>query len=295
VTDELELPANLVDAAAQDLHERRRDWVTRLPGIVADLAERWDLSVGAPFQPGGQTAWVAPARDAAGRDLVLKAGWTSEESRDEAAGLRLWAGRGTVMVHADQVDGDTSALLLEHARPGAELGRSLPEEEQDAVVAGLLRRLWVQPPAGHEFRPLAQMCEQWAQEHEEDPRRTLDPGVTRAGLELWRSLPGTAPHEVLLLTDLHAGNVLSAGREPWLVIDPKPYLGDPAYDPVQHLLNCPGRLQADPAGLADRMAGLCEVDAERFRLWLFARCVVESPWWAELAPVASTLARVVQP
>jgi streptomycin 6-kinase len=199
------------------------------------------------------------------------------------------------MVHADQVDGDTSALLLEHARPGAELGRSLPEEEQDAVVAGLLRRLWVQPPAGHEFRPLAQMCEQWAQEHEEDPRRTLDPGVTRAGLELWRSLPGTAPHEVLLLTDLHAGNVLSAGREPWLVIDPKPYLGDPAYDPVQHLLNCPGRLQADPAGLADRMAGLCEVDAERFRLWLFARCVVESPWWAELAPVASTLARVVQP
>ncbi len=63
---------------------------------------------------------------------------------------------------------------------------------------------------------------------------------------------------MLLLTDLHAGNVLSAGREPWLVIDPKPYLGDPAYDPLQHLLNCPGRLQADPAGLADRMAGLCE-------------------------------------
>ena len=168
MTPELELPVNLADAAAQDLHERRRDWVTRLPGIVADLADRWDLSVGAPFQPGGQTAWVAPARDAAGRDLVLKAGWTSEESRHEAAGLRLWAGRGTVLVHADHVDGDTSALLLERARPGAELGRSLPEEEQDVVVAGLLRRLWVQPPAGHEFRPLAQMCEQWAQEHEED-------------------------------------------------------------------------------------------------------------------------------
>ena len=292
MTSELELPANLVDAAAQDLHPRRRDWVTRLPGIVADLADRWDLTLGEPFQPGGQTAWVAPARDAAGRDLVLKAGWTSVESRHEAAGLRLWAGRGTVLVHADHVEGDTSALLLERARPGTELGRSLPEEEQDTVVAGLLRRLWVQPPARHEFRPLAQMCEEWAQEHEGDPRRSLDPGVARAGLELWRSLPLTAEREALLLTDLHAGNVLSAGREPWLVIDPKPYLGDPAYDPLQHLLNCPGRLRADPAGLADRMAGLCEVDPERFRRWLFARCVVESPWWPELAPVASTLARM---
>jgi streptomycin 6-kinase len=89
VTPGLELPSNLVEAAAADLHERRRDWVARLPGIVAALADRWDLSVGAPFQPGGQTAWVAPARDATGRDLVLKAGWTSDESRHEASGLRL--------------------------------------------------------------------------------------------------------------------------------------------------------------------------------------------------------------
>jgi streptomycin 6-kinase len=290
MASDLELPSNLVEAAAQDRHERRRDWVARLPGIVADLADRWDLTLAEPFQPGGQTAWVAPARDTAGRDLVLKAGWTSEESRHESAGLRLWAGRGTVLVHADFVDGDTSALLLERARPGTELGRLLPEEEQDIVVAGLLRRLWVQPPPGHDFRPLAEMCEQWAQEHEDDPRRTTDPGVARAGLELWRSLPLTAEREELLLTDLHAGNVLSAGREPWLVIDPKPYLGDPAYDPLQHLLNCPGRLQSDPRGLADRMAGLCAVDPERFRLWLFARCVVESPWWPGLAPVATVLA-----
>ena len=39
-------------------------------------------------------------------------------------------------------------------------------------------------------------------------------------------------------TDLHAGNVVRAEREPWLVIDPKPFVGDPAYDATQHLLNC---------------------------------------------------------
>jgi len=45
---------------------------------------------------------------------------------------------------------------------------------------------------------------------------------------------------VLLATDLHAGNVLRAQREPWLVIDPKPFLGDPAYDATQHLFNSRG-------------------------------------------------------
>jgi streptomycin 6-kinase len=32
--------------------------------------------------------------------------------------------------------------------------------------------------------------------------------------------------DVLLATDLHAGNVLRAQRQPWLVIDPKPFVGD---------------------------------------------------------------------
>ncbi len=283
---ELELSSNLVEAAAQDLHDRRRGWIGRLAQIVAGLAARWELTLGAPFQPGGECSWTAPARDAGGRDLVLKVGWTHDEGRDEAASLRVWAGRGTVLLHADLVGGDTTALLLERARPGTELGTTLPEEEQDLVVAGLLRRLWQEPPVDQPFRPLGEMCAAWAQEHEMDLRQTLDPGLSRVGLELWRSLPATAEREVLLLTALHGGNVLAAEREPWLVIDPKPYVGDPAYDPLQHMLNCPERLTADPHALTGRMADLCGVDAERLRLWLFARCVVESPWWPDLAPVA---------
>ena len=47
---------------------------------------------------------------------------------------------------------------------------------------------------------------------------------------------------MLLCTDLHAGNVLAAEREPWLVIDPKPDVGDPTYDVLQHLHNCYVRL-----------------------------------------------------
>ena len=119
------------------------------------------------------------------------------------------------------------------------------------MLAGLLRRLWVTPPAGHAFRPLQAMCDEWATEFEAKRaagRATMvDAGLARAGMDLFRSLPATTDRSVLLCTDLHAANVLAAEREPWLVIDPKPHVGDPAYDPVQHMLNCDERLRADPA------------------------------------------------
>jgi streptomycin 6-kinase len=286
--DSLPLPQNLVDAAQRD---ERRTWLASLPRIVLGLAERWSLAVGAPFQPGGQTAWVAPARDAAGADLVLKVAWRHPEAAHEADGLREWDGEGAVRLHAVEDFDDTVALLLERCVPGTTLaGR--PEPEQDIVIAGLLRRLWRDPAPGHRFRSLKSMCDMWADGFERKAaagRAILDSGLAREGIALFRSLPATAERNVLLCTDLHAENVLAAQREPWLVIDPKPYVGDPAYDVLQHLLNCEERLRAEPLDLAWRMADLLGLDRDRVRLWLFARCVQESPDQPALADVARGL------
>lgn len=275
----LQIPASLAEAASHDTHPERREWIAALPSIVTELAERWALRVGEPFQPGGQCSWTAPAVDAAGRDLVLKVGWWHTEAAHEADALRLWAGDGAVLLHADHVFDQTSALLLEGCTPGTPLKRTLAEEEQDVVVAGLLRRLWQEPADGHPFRTLQTMCDEWADEFEEKHAATpggIDPGIARAGTALFRELPATADRHVLLCTDLHGDNILAAEREPWLIIDPKPYVGDPAYDPLQHMLNCPARLAADPVGFARRMADLVQVDADRLTRWLFARCVQES-------------------
>ena len=50
-------------------------------------------------------------------------------------------------------------------------------------------------------------------------------------------------------------------------------------------------LDADPHGLARRVADLAGLDRERVLLWLFARCVQESPGWPSLADVAHRIAR----
>jgi len=273
----------------------RLAWLASLPLVVEELARAWSLAVGRPFQPGGSASWVAPARGAAGEHLVLKVGWQHEEAVHEADGLRAWDGGGAVRLVNAMVVGQTNALLLEACEPGNTLSEVLPPQEQDAVVAGLLRRLWIAPSADHPFRTLQSMCDRWADEFEDryantDPQLRLDPGLAKAGIDLFRSLPGTSGRTVLLCTDLHPENVLAARREPWLVIDPKPYIGDPTYDPLQHMLNHPDRLRADPVAFAQRMADLLDLDAQRLRLWLFARCVQESLGEPHLQLVANDLA-----
>jgi streptomycin 6-kinase len=281
----MQVPSNL--RAGAD-----RAWLERLPAQLDRIAARWSLTLGAPYQPGGCCAWVAPARNSVGDQLVLKLAWRHCESEQEADGLRACNGDGAVRVFAAEAWDDCSALLLERCCPGTPLGSSVPEPEQDLVIAGLLARLWRVPVDGSQFRPLESMCDAWATSFERrvaDHPPALDPGIVRAGIDLFRSLPASAERRALLATDLHAENVLAAEREQWLMIDPKPYYGDPAYDPLQHMLNC-DRLRYDPRGLARRLAELLELEPRRVLQWLFARCVQESIDAPALARVASVLA-----
>jgi streptomycin 6-kinase len=271
-------------------------WIPELPALVAGLADRWSLRVGEPFQPGGQCSWTAPVTAPDDESLVLKVAFRfpGGEERDEAAGLWVWAGNGTARLRAACQTESAYALLIERCLPGTPLGQVLLGPEQDQVIAGLLARLWTQPHGAYPFRSLAQMCAAWAEEFEQDYAAAagdrIDPGLARAGLTLFRDLPHTADRHVLLATDLHGDNVLAAQREPWLVIDPKPYVGDPAYDLLQHMLNCEDRLAADPGGLAIRMAARAGIDAGRVRQWLFARSVQESIGSPLMCQVARRLA-----
>ena len=113
----------------------------------------------------------------------------------------------------------------------------------------------------------------WADETAAQP--WPDAGLVRAGLQLLGELPTSATSHVVLATDLHAGNVLRAQREPWLAIDPKPFVGDPAYDATQHLLNCRTRLAADPRRVIGRFAEHLGIDSDRVRLWMFARLAAD--------------------
>jgi streptomycin 6-kinase len=258
-----------------------------LPQTLQILKDRWSMAVGKPFD--SEVSWVAPVTLGSGMPAVLKIGMPHFEGESELHGMLFWDGDPTVRV----IDADegANALLLERCIPGTPLN-AVPEEQQDLVIAGLLRRLWRSPSEGHPFRRLSAMLEFWSTETLGARENWPDAGLVHEGLRLFQDLPRTAAIEVLLATDLHAGNVLRAAREPWLVIDPKPFVGDPAFDATQHLFNCPERMRANPRETIHRFADMLGLDRERVRLWTFARAAAEprDRWNFDDVALARTLA-----
>lgn len=263
----LRIPGGLAASCCKSAE--RRAWLDRLPDVLGKLELEWSLSVSEPFDSEEVScSYVAPAVRADGTPAVLKISMPHMEGNHEIQGLRFWCGDPTVRLLT--ADDDLGAMLLERCEPGTVL-REVPEHEQDGVISGLLHRLWREPTKPHPFRPLSRLTAYWSEETLAQAEHWPDRGLVREGLRLFEELPRSAPTQVLLATDLHAGNVLRAEREPWLVIDPKPFVGDPSYDATQHLFNCHARLRSDPYGTIRSFADLLGVSHERLRLWAFAR------------------------
>ena len=88
--------------------------------------------------------------------------------------------------------------------------------------------------------------------------------------------------------DAHLGNFLSAGREPWLLIDPKPVLGEASFDGAYLLLaNMDAdATHADTTSIVEQIAARLVVDPQRVRAWALVRAVDNALWASDLGDVA---------
>ena len=203
-----------------------------------------------------------------GTEAVLKIQKPHRESEHEADALELWDGEGAIRL-LDH-DPDAHALLLERCVPGTPLSETGQDAALDVFVE-LLPRLW--RPAGEPFHTLADEASWWA---EYLPRQ--DWGNNRdlldAALEALRELPGTQGEQVLLNQDLHADNVLAAQREPWLLIDPKPLVGEREFSvaPIVRSFEL-GHSKRDVLYRFDRLTSELGLDRERARGWTIAQTV----------------------
>lgn len=247
-----------------------RDWLARLPGLVADAASAWQLHVGAPFEPGGNVGWVAPVRRVDGSSAALKIECPGHRNPWVAKGLRHWAGRGATRLF--DVDEARQTLLLELCVPGTN-GEDLDVTAANESVASVLAELHaVEPPAEGEFEPLATLVERSREsmwDRFDRFGRPMDRGVVAQADELFTSLSSSATDSVLLHGDLGPSNVVLSERG-WLAIDPYPVLGDRAFDVGHSLSRCDLRdARAHVASFADRL----DLDARRIAGWAFACCV----------------------
>jgi streptomycin 6-kinase len=296
------LPGDLASWIPTCFGERGRAWIDGLPALLAELCQRWDLTVTGPAFGGGTHSYVVPVRGGAAPDgAVLKIPVLDTENYAEAAALRCYAGDGAVRLY--EVDLASGALLLETAsgeamQPRYERGEVSIEEAVE-VAGTLVRRLRraptgdlscpdpvpadssAPPPARvpeHPFPLVSETVARWREELPAQHEKIGTPLDAALAAETWALLDELATPdgpEVIVNRDAHLLNVLGADREPWLVIDPKPMVGEAAFD-GGHLLWDLLRHHPTPEharwllpALADAMA----VDRHRLRAWCLVRTV----------------------
>ncbi|MFE3587560.1 aminoglycoside phosphotransferase family protein [Streptomyces niveus] len=261
-------------------------WLAGLPGIVEELLGRWDHVPDGAVTHGG-VGIVVPVRrrgDGAERASVLKVSFPHPGNVHEPDAFAVWAGRGAVHLYAR--DDRNFAMLLERARTStlAEVGDT---DEVPEAAGRLSRRLAVPAPREHPRLPrLSGQAGAWEDQLRKDATElahTMPPSTVDAAVATVRELGREQP-ELIVHGDLHARNILRAEREPWLAVDPKGCVGDPAYDAGTLLTSrTPALLDApDPGKAAHRILDIfgeaAELDRVRARRWAQLRFVQAAFW-----------------
>lgn len=275
------LPENFVRTMQELYGERGVLWVQQLPRLIAECEQHLELQV-QPHFANLSYNFVAPAVQHDGAPVVLKLSVPNKEFTSEIEALRLYAGRG--ICHLLFGDPDQGILLLERLQPGVMLATVTDDAQATAITAQVMRQLWQPAPAEHTFPTVAK----WGKGLER-LRAEFDGGtgpfpqkLVEQAEQLFAELGGSMNKPMLLHGDLHHFNILGATREPWLAIDPKGLVGEPAYETGALLRNPDSRIILEPrvqARRVDQLADLLALDRERILGWGVAQAVL-SGWWS---------------
>ena len=282
----LSIPENFANSMITLSGEEGRAWLDRLPAILAAGEKRWGLTIGAPV---GNLSfnYVAHAVLADGTEAIVKTGLTDEFPAQTEA-LRYCAGQGMVQLLA--YDEQEKVMLMERVQPGTTLRAVENDEVAISAAAAVMRRLWRPLPAQHYPFPtiddwgktFARIRKQYAGGPCPMPYEYLD----RAE-QLYAELSASMAEPVLLHGDLHQDNILSSQREPWLAIDPKGVIGEPAYDTgallrnfLPDILSYPNPKQLMTRRI-DQLSAELDIERERIANWGFAQAVLSMLWCIE--------------
>ncbi|MFD9436702.1 aminoglycoside phosphotransferase family protein [Streptomyces sp. NPDC060002] len=252
-------------------------WLEKLPEAARQAVALRELTVDRVQVPGGRTSLVMLVRHADGTPAVLKLAPPRFRPEAERAALTHWDGLGAVRLLAGP---QTAGVLpLERLHPDVSV-RSLAEAKALLEAAGTLRRLWVEPPAGHSFESVADRTGRQAEAMRASAGAEPEvAALVDAALAARTELLATPPEHRLLHGTFRQSKVLAGERTPWLAVGPDPVVGECAFDLARLVRDRVEDLIASPSGATTtrrrvkRLAESLELDQERLRGWTLFRAV----------------------
>ena len=229
------VPEHFSKTVSQTWGQIGTEWLDQLPDLIAQIEDRWSVRLQEPFE--SSYSYAARATAPGAREVVVKLELPNDDFTREVEALRLYGGRGAVMLL--KADPSYGSIMLESLRPGRMLSDLTNDERATSIAARVMRRLWCPVPEQHPFPTVSEFDGglEWLRQCLANKATPVPIAlVGRAEALLWELVLETA-EPVLLHGDLHQYNILSAGRSPWLAVDPKGVVGDPAYDIGPFLYN----------------------------------------------------------
>ena len=275
-----EIPKSFAHTIRTVFAEKGAAWLSRLPHLIDECEQRWQLRVQSPFKLSYN--YVAPAVRADGSCIVLKLGVPNDELTSEINALRIYAGRGICkLLEADDARG---IMLLEQLHPGTMLSTLVPHQDAPAtaIAAEVMRQLWQPAPDQHPFRTLESWTEGILEIRPKFDGRTgpFPEKLVSQAESLRRQLINSSHSSVLLHGDLHHFNILQT-EQAWLAIDPKGVVGERAYEIASFLYNPFGTHITKEMGMRRiaQFSELLSLDRERLLGWGIVQAVL-SAWWS---------------
>lgn len=276
-----ELPIRFTENIVSMHAEQGRQWLANLPGLIAQIADKWSLQIEKPFADLSYN-YVTSCLCADGTKAVLKLGFPEKNSVNfsEAKMLELRAGDGLVKLL--NFDREFCAMLLERALPGENLIGICKEDDERAteIAISVMKGFWREAPVNAKFVNL----EKWTEGLRRADETVFPQMSLKKARNYFMELIATSQKSFLLHGDLHHGNILSAKREPFLAIDPKGIIGDIGYEisvflnnPRSWILNHPNR-ESILRKRIEMFAREFEIEPENLRRWAYAEAVL-SAWW----------------
>ncbi|MGI8786836.1 MAG: aminoglycoside phosphotransferase family protein [Pyrinomonadaceae bacterium] len=257
-------------------------WLNDLPRIIEEIESRWRLNAEKPFQNLSYN-YVAPCVCADCGEAVLKIAppLNNPEIFNEERFLQMANGNGAVKLLKS--DKSLRAILLEKLTPGENLKEVCRRDDAKAVEVfiTIMDKLLKDSPPNLAFRSL----DEWFNNFFEEAANTKFPfefqNKTR---KFYEQLSNVSKQKFLLHGDLHHENILSAGREAFLAIDPKGIIGEVGYETAVFLNNHHWWLASEP-NLEEKLNDAVRRFSEAFaikpldlRKWAYSQMVL-SAWW----------------
>ena len=252
-----------------------RRWLDALSETVSSFAKQYDLTDLSPLDLMNFN-YVLKGKQGS-KNIILKLGMDLLALQSEADALTCFDGFGGVTLF----ESGRGMLLMREVEPGRALTEYFPENDQRAteIVCQLIQQLHAAPlPKKHSFKSLDTVCSRL------DKEDVLNLSFVYKAKRLKDELLGTADSQVLLHGDLHHDNILQS-EGGWVAIDPKGYVGDPAFDLAAYLVNpIPESLNEEHLLFemieqrAKQSASLLGISYDRIMQWLYVKSVLCFLW-----------------